>query len=100
MTMVGVLGLKASRERLIWQYYDEIPSLHKLPILPEFLAEGRKFGGATAVGLQNFPQLQEIYGTNAAKSIWDLLNTRVFYRAPSGSIADWVQKEIGEKRHK
>ncbi|MFZ4214664.1 type IV secretion system DNA-binding domain-containing protein, partial [Pantoea endophytica] len=38
--------------------------------------------------------------TNAAKSIWDLLKTRVFYRAPSGSIADWVQKEIGEKRHK
>lgn len=100
MTMVGVLGLKASRERRIWQYYDEIPSLHKLPILPEFLAEGRKFGGATVVGLQNFPQLEEIYGTNAAKSIWDLLNTRVFYRAPSGSIADWVQKEIGEQRHK
>ncbi|WP_217551345.1 type IV secretion system DNA-binding domain-containing protein, partial [Pantoea sp. GbtcB22] len=42
MTMVGILGLKASRERRICQYYDEIPSLHKLPILPEFLAVGRK----------------------------------------------------------
>ena len=77
-----------------------MPSLHKLPILPEFCAEGRKFGGCTVVGLQNFPQLEETYGTNAAKSIWDLLNTRVFYRAPSGSIAEWVQKEIGERRHK
>ena len=100
MTMSGILGLKADRNRRIWIFLDELPSLHKLPILPEFCAEGRKFGGCTVVGLQNFPQLEETYGTNAAKSIWDLLNTRVFYRAPSGSIADWVQKEIGEQRHK
>jgi type IV conjugative transfer system coupling protein TraD len=100
MTMSGILGLKADRNRRIWIFLDELPSLHKLPILPEFCAEGRKFGGCTVAGLQNFPQMEETYGTNAAKSIWDLLNTRVFYRAPSGSIADWVQKEIGEKRHK
>ncbi|MDU3818620.1 type IV conjugative transfer system coupling protein TraD [Mixta hanseatica] len=100
MTMSGILGLKADRNRRIWIFLDELPSLHKLPILPEFCAEGRKFGGCTVAGLQNFPQLEETYGTNAAKSIWDLLNTRVFYRAPSGSIADWVQKEIGEQRHK
>ena len=100
MTMSGILGLKADRNRRIWIFLDELPSLHKLPILPEFCAEGRKFGGCTVAGLQNFPQLEETYGTNSAKSIWDLLNTRVFYRAPSGSIADWVQKEIGEKRHK
>ncbi|MBN1091040.1 type IV conjugative transfer system coupling protein TraD [Pantoea sp. 1B4] len=100
MTMSGILGLKADRNRRIWIFLDELPSLHKLPILPEFCAEGRKFGGCTVAGLQNFPQLEETYGTNSAKSIWDLLNTRVFYRAPSGSIADWVQKEIGEQRHK
>ena len=100
MSMSGILGLRADRERRIWIFLDELPSLHKLPILPAFCAEGRKFGGCTVAGLQNFPQLEETYGTNAAKSIWDLLNTRVFYRAPSGSIAEWVQKEIGEKRHK
>jgi len=100
MTMSGILGLKADRQRRIWIFLDEVPSLHKLPILPEFLAEGRKFGACTVLGLQNFPQMEEIYGTNAARSVWDLLNTRVFYRAPSGHIADWVQKEIGERRHK
>ncbi|RPD93468.1 type IV conjugative transfer system coupling protein TraD [Candidatus Pantoea deserta] len=100
MTMSGILGLRADRNRRIWTFLDELPSLHKLPILPEFCAEGRKFGGCTVAGLQNFSQLEETYGTNSAKSIWDLLNTRVFYRAPSGSIADWVQKEIGEQRHK
>lgn len=100
MTMSGILGLNADRQRRIWVFLDELPSLHKLPILPEFCAEARKFGGCTVVGLQNFPQLEETYGTNTAKDIWDLLNTRFFYRAPSGSVAEWVQKEIGEKRHK
>jgi len=100
MTMSGILGLRADRNRRIWIYLDEAPTLHKLPILPEFCAEGRKFGACTVLGLQNFPQMEETYGTSTAKSIWDLLNTRIFYRAPSGAIAEWVQKEIGEKRHK
>ncbi|WP_052130544.1 type IV conjugative transfer system coupling protein TraD [Erwinia typographi] len=100
MTMSGILGLKASRERRIWLLMDEIPSLHKLPILSEFCAEGRKFGGCLVAGLQNFPQLEVCYGPVQAKDIWDLLNTRIFYRAPSGEVATFVQKEIGERRHK
>jgi len=100
MTMTGILGLTASRSRRIWLVLDELPSLHRLPVLPDFCAEGRKFGGCTLVGVQNFPQLEEQFGTNFARSIWDLLNTRIFYRAPSGSVADWVQKELGERRHK
>lgn len=99
MTMTGILGLKASRQRRIWVFLDELPSLHKLPILPEFCAEARKFGGCTVVGLQNFPQLEQQFGPKFASSIWDLLNTRLFYRAPSGGVAKWVQEEIGERRH-
>ncbi|PIJ50042.1 type IV conjugative transfer system coupling protein TraD [Erwinia sp. OLTSP20] len=100
MTMTGILGLTASRERRIWLFLDEVPSLHKLPILPEYCAEGRKFGGCALLGLQNFPQLKEQFGPNFAEAIWDLLNTRIFYRAPSGPVAEWVQREIGERRHK
>ncbi|WP_227634662.1 type IV secretion system DNA-binding domain-containing protein, partial [Klebsiella pneumoniae] len=76
MSMVNILGLSASRERRIWLFLDELPSLHKLPNLPEFCAEARKFGGCTFVAIQNFPQLRQIYGKDFAESIWDLLNTR------------------------
>lgn len=100
MCMTGILSLTASRDRRVWLFLDELPSLHKLPILPEFLAEARKFGGCSVVAVQNFPQLKEQFGTNFAESIWDLLNTRMFYRAPSGTVAEWVQREIGEKQHK
>ncbi|WON75538.1 type IV conjugative transfer system coupling protein TraD [Serratia sp. UGAL515B_01] len=99
LTMVNILGLSASRTRRIWLILDELPSLHKLPILPEFCAESRKFGGCTFIPIQNFPQLKEIYGANFAEAIWDLVNTRFFFRAPSGVVSDWVEHEIGEKRH-
>ncbi|WP_228292825.1 type IV conjugative transfer system coupling protein TraD [Klebsiella pneumoniae] len=100
MSMVNILGLTASRERRIWLFLDELPSLHKLPNLPEFCAEARKFGGCTFVAIQNFPQLRQIYGKDFAESIWDLLNTRFFYRAPSGPVAEFVETELGEKRIK
>lgn len=99
LAMVNILGLSANRSRRIWLILDELPSLHKLPILPEFCAEARKFGGCTFIPIQNFPQMKEIYGNNFAEAIWDLVNTRFFFRAPSGGVSDWVEHEIGEKRH-
>jgi len=101
MLMVNVLGLRpdADRERRIWLLLDELPSLHKLPILGDYVAEARKFGGCTLVGLQNYPQLEAQFGREGAADIWDLLNTRVFGRAPSAHVAKFVQEELGEKRH-
>ncbi|WP_416414397.1 type IV conjugative transfer system coupling protein TraD [Pantoea sp. App145] len=100
MTMTSILGLTASRSRRIWVVLDEIHTLHRQPVMPEFCAEGRKFGACIIAGVQNFPQLKEQFGANFAESIWDLLNTRIFYRAPSGTVAEWVRNEIGECRHK
>lgn len=97
--MQNVLALKPDLERRVWTILDELPSLHNLPLVLEYLSEARKYGGATLVGIQNFPQLEENYGRDKAKAIWDLLNTKVFFRSPSADVAKWVQEEIGEIRH-
>ncbi|BAO37031.1 type IV conjugative transfer system coupling protein TraD [Serratia marcescens] len=99
LAMVNILGLTENRERRIWLFLDELPSLHCLPILPGFVAEARKFGGCTLIGIQNFPQLREQFGKDFADAIWDLLNTKFFFRAPSSTVAEWVAKELGEMRH-
>lgn len=97
--MQNVLALKPDLERRVWTILDELPSLHNLPLILEYLSEARKHGGATLVGIQNFPQLEENYGRDKAKAIWDLLNTKGFFRSPSADVAKWVQEEIGEIRH-
>lgn len=98
--MKSILSLERSRKRRIWAILDELPSLHELPVLLEFLAEARKFGGVGLIGIQNFSQLEATYGNQNARAIWDLCNTTAYFRAPSGHVSEWVQKELGEIHHK
>jgi type IV conjugative transfer system coupling protein TraD len=87
-------------DRRVWFIYDEIPSLQKIPDLPETLAEGRKFGACFVLGAQNMAQMVHIYGREMAKSIFDLLNTRAYGRSPSSEMAKFVEEELGPQRRK
>lgn len=95
-----LLSMQENRHRRIWFLFDELPSLHKLPGLPEILAEARKFGGCFLLGFQSNPQLQDIWGPKSAAAMVDLLNTRFFFRSPSAEVAKFVADELGETRLK
>lgn len=43
-------------------------------------------------------QLVHAYGRELAKSMFDLLNTRMYGRSPSAEMAEIVQKELGNQR--
>lgn len=98
MASLTLLSLEPDRNRRIWFICDELPSLHKLPLLGETIAEVRKFGGCFLLGMQSFSQLTKVYGqSGAAKEIFDLLNTRFFFRSPSAEMARLVASELGEE---
>ncbi len=65
--------------------------------LAETIAEVRKFGGCYVIGIQSFAQLKKIYGTNAALEMFDLLNTRFFFRSPSNEMAKISSQDLGEQ---
>lgn len=92
---LALLSLPENHERRIWFIVDELPSLHRLPQLPETIAEVRKFGGCFVLGMQSFAQLEKTYGRNSAREIFDLLNTRFFFRNPSSDMAKLVSSELG-----
>ena len=94
----SLLAMGENRQRRVWFFYDELPSLHKLPTLPRIIAEARKFGGCFVLGFQSFAQLEETYGPKAAAGMFDLLNTKFFFRSPSAEIAKFVEQDIGETR--
>ncbi|SMG60294.1 type IV conjugative transfer system coupling protein TraD [Cedecea sp. NFIX57] len=91
-----LLSLHENRYRRVWFFYDELPSLHKLPNLPYIIAEARKYGGCFVLGCQSYAQLEETYGLKFAAAIYDLLNTKYFFRSPSSAIAKFVAEDIGE----
>lgn len=97
MASLTLLSLEEDRFRRIWFICDELPSLHKLPLLAETIAEVRKFGGCFMLGMQSQAQLGKVYGRDAAAEIFDLLNTRFFFRSPSHEMAQLVAKELGEE---
>lgn len=97
MASLTLLSLEPNRTRRIWFVCDELPSLHKLPLLGETIAEVRKFGGCFLLGMQSFSQLTKVYGQSGAKELFDLLNTRFFFRSPSSDMARLVASELGEE---
>ncbi|EGI5795793.1 type IV conjugative transfer system coupling protein TraD, partial [Salmonella enterica subsp. enterica serovar Othmarschen] len=93
----GLLAMGENRNRRVWFFCDELPTLHKLPDLVEIVPEARKFGGCYVFGIQSRTQMEDIYGEKAAATLLDVMNTRAFFRSPSYKIADYVAHEIGEK---
>jgi type IV conjugative transfer system coupling protein TraD len=97
MASLTILSLEPDSKRRIWFICDELPTLHKLPLLGETIAEVRKFGGCFLLGMQSFSQLEKVYGRSGAQEIFDLLNTRFFFRSPSSDMARLVSRELGEE---
>lgn len=97
MASLTLLSLPEDANRRIWFICDELPSLHKLPLLGETIAEVRKFGGCFLLGMQSHSQLTKVYGRSGAAEIFDLLNTRAFFASPSHEMAQLVSKELGEE---
>ena len=97
MASLTMLSLNAFEKRRVWFICDELPSLHRLPLLGETIAEVRKFGGCFLLGMQSFAQLEKVYGRSGAQEIFDLLNTRFFFRSSSSDMARIVSRELGEE---
>ncbi|GLO64175.1 conjugal transfer protein TraD [Vibrio sp. MACH09] len=93
----AILGLDENPNRRIWVIMDEMPSLHKLPELGSIISEVRKFGGCYLIGIQSYAQLKKTYGNNAAEEMFDLLNTRFYFRAPSSNMAKISSQDLGEQ---
>lgn len=97
MASINLLSLEPNQHRRIWVIIDELPTLHKLPQLGETIAEVRKFGGCFVLGMQSLSQLQKIYGRDGSNEIFDLLNTRFYFRSPSSEMAKLVSNELGHQ---
>ncbi len=93
----ALMGLEESYIRRLWFIIDELPSLNVLPNLPKALAEIRKYGGCFVIGLQNLPQLEQIYGINPTRSIVGLCGTKVVFRTSDAPTAKKLSEFFGEQ---
>jgi type IV secretory pathway TraG/TraD family ATPase VirD4 len=97
MATITLLSLPEDHNRRIWFICDELPSLHKLPQLPESITEARKYGGCFVLGMQSYAQLEKVYGRSAGREIFDLMNTSFFFVSPSPDMAEHVSRALGSQ---
>lgn len=100
VAMKSLMECNPDKDRRLWFMIDELPSLHKLSDLPLCLAEGRKYGACMALGVQNIPQLEELYGHSITKSLIDLCSTKVFFRCASFAIAQQLSGLVGMQEYR
>lgn len=93
----ALMILPEDQQRRLWFVIDELAALQRLPRLQMGLAEGRKYGGCLLAGFQSKPQLEDIYGKNAAEVMLDLFNTKLFFRCTEPSTQQWISKVLGER---
>ncbi|BCN92776.1 type IV conjugative transfer system coupling protein TraD [Thiomicrorhabdus immobilis] len=95
-----ILSQPTNRHRRIWFIIDELPSLGKLSALPELLAEGRGYGVATVLALQNFSQLLKHYGKDDAHNLAGQCASLVALRTSDPQTADYLSKRFGKQIRK
>ncbi len=92
----ATLSLKESRDRRLWFFLDELPSLHKLPSLKNALSRGRKYGACFVGTIQDHHQPHAIYGRDEGRSLMSLFSTKLLYRTQDPDSAAWMSKITGE----
>ena len=79
----------------VWVILDELPTLNKLPKLPEALAVARKPNVRLVIGLQGRAQLEARYDKEA-EAMLSQPATKVFLRTSEPRAAEWISKALGE----
>ena len=95
-TAKGLMARGVDKDRTLWLIVDELPSLKKIPALSMLMAEGRGFGAAVVLGIQEINQLEEEFGKNTSKTILGLCSTQLHFRLNNADTAEWVSKVLGE----
>ncbi len=91
----AITSLRPSQKRRIWLFVDELPSLNRLPSLPDTLANARKFGGCLVLGLQSYSQLVDIYGKDGANTIAGGCSSWCVFRSNDIAGAKFASENLG-----
>lgn len=80
-----------------WICLDEFPSLGRIDRLADGPQRLRKYGGAMVFGLQQYSQLQDIYGRERAMTILGQCQNKLILRASDNDTATMLSQILGER---
>jgi len=91
-----VLTMEDRPDRRIFFLLDEFTSLNSMPSLVKILRLGRSKGAAVSVGVQDFGQIQKIYGREDRQTILGNINNIVAMRTRDVETAKHLSHLLGD----
>lgn len=85
-------------DRRIWLVIDELAGLGEIPALLMGAAELRKTGVRLVIGMQDYDQIENIYGRSRAASITNNLSNKLVLGTSNPTAAERLSKMLGEQR--
>jgi len=91
-----LLTLPESRERRVHFLLDELGQLKKSGSLQDLITQGRSKGAAAYLGVQDFGQLDQIYGRNGRTSIINSVGNAAVFGLNDPDTAKFLAEKIGK----
>jgi len=95
-----ILSMETDPKRRIWIIVDELPSLPRLTVLQRLLAQGRGYGVAGVISIQNLSQLKVIYGADDAQALTGLCSSILSLRVSDPDTAHYISRRMGKQIRK
>ncbi len=95
--LVASPRLPDSRERKVWFFLDEFPTLGRLDAVETLVAVGRSKGVRVVLVAQDFSQVKEEYGQHRAPAWLAMVGTHIIGRSTT-ETARWLSEEVVGQR--
>lgn len=98
LTTLGVLQRDENEDYPhLWLIADELAGLGKLPTLGKLLSQGRKYKASAVLGYQTSAQIENLFGRDAAREIFQGLQNKFIYRCNDPDTAKHGSRELGDQ---
>ena len=94
----AVMSLPPDETRRQWLILDEFSSLGRINGIANFVANARKHGGCSVLGVQSVYQGFDEYTENTFLGMLSSLNSQVILRTADGKTAEYLSKNLGNER--
>jgi type IV conjugative transfer system coupling protein TraD len=97
MAYAEAMSMPPTTDIRLMFFLDELASLSKLKVLDIAFTEARKYGIVSTVGMQNFSQMDEIYGEHMTKVFLANLQNKLVLRTEEASSADRLADSLAKE---
>lgn len=95
----NLLSMPDDQDRRRFFLLDEFGTLQNLPSIVQLLTMSRSKGGSVWIAVQDFGQLEKIYGMEHRKTIFNACGTHIYFAVADAKTAEELSQNVGDAEY-